>query len=187
MCAKGIPFALAVATPPIQFLCSSFCRRFRIGPSGSFARGMRAVQNPVRRLHGHPTTVGGRFQPSRLAGGRSRSSQLRSPNKTKAQSSLRPGRNYLQVLEKGFLKEAVNLVGMKSCPVLLTARGVNKTGQQRWLRRIDRVGRVRASVRSHGAQASARTGRQRGALPLAVQGTVRRAALGSSTRRRASA
>lgn len=42
---------------------------------------MRAVQNPVRRLHGHPTTVGGRFQPSPLAGDRSRSSELRSPNK----------------------------------------------------------------------------------------------------------
>ena len=44
---------------------------------------------------------------------------------------------------------------MKSCPVLLTAQGVNKTGQQRWLRRIDRKGRVRASVCGHGAQPSA--------------------------------
>jgi len=52
-------------------------------------------------------------------------------NKTEAQSSLRPGLKNNQGLENGFLKEAVKLAGMKSCPVLLTARGVNKTGRQR--------------------------------------------------------
>lgn len=40
----------------------------------------------------------------------------------------------------------------KSCPVLLTAGCVNKTGQLRWLRPSYRMGRVRGSVRVHGAQ-----------------------------------
>ena len=43
-------------------------------------------------------------------------------NKTEAQSSLRPGLKNNQVLENGFLKEAVKLAGMKSCPVLLSWR-----------------------------------------------------------------
>lgn len=42
-------------------------------------------------------------------------------------------------------------------PVLLPLEGGSKTGRHQWLRRLDRIGRVRASVRGHGAQGSART------------------------------
>ena len=70
-------------------------------------------------------------------------------------------------------------------PVLLPLQCGSKTGRHQWLRRPDRTSRVRASVRGHGAQPSARTKWQSGALPYAAQGTIRRAAPASSTRRRA--
>jgi len=52
----------------------------RTGPSDVSAHDVVSGSGSVGRPHGHPTAVGGRFQPSRLAGSRSRSTRLRSPN-----------------------------------------------------------------------------------------------------------
>jgi len=71
----------------------------------------------------------------------------------------------MQVPGKGFLKEAVKLAGMKSCPVLLPPESGSKTGRHQWLRDPDRMSRVRASVRGQGAQPSARTKATRCAPP----------------------
>ena len=140
-----------------------------------------------------PQTPWRALQPSRHAGGRSRSRRLRSP-KTKAPKSI-PRRTKPQQVRSGGAQNNFRSRGqgtvkgrcasMKSCPVLLTASSRQQNRTQLWLRESDRMSGVRASVRGHGAQASARTGRQRGALHHAVNCTVRRAALASSTRGRA--
>jgi len=82
----------------------------------------------------HSATVGGHFSLPVWQAAVHEAQGSEAQNKTESQDSLRHGLKNNQVLENGFLKEAVKLAGKKSCPVLLTDVPVNKTGQQRWLR-----------------------------------------------------
>jgi len=82
----------------------------------------RAVQGLWGGFMVTPNTVGGHFSHPVWQAAVHEAQGSEAQNKTESQDSLRPGRKNMQVPGKGFLKEAVKLAGMKSCPVLLSRR-----------------------------------------------------------------
>jgi len=61
MCAKGIPCAPAVATPPIQFALRLLLQRCSDWTVLWFAHKVVSGSGPVRRLQGHLEHLGGHF------------------------------------------------------------------------------------------------------------------------------
>jgi len=173
----GTSSAPSVATPPIHFLCSSSYRWLRTGLSDVSARGMRAILGLRSDSMVATNTLAGTSAIPSCGRPSSKPKAPKPKNKTEAPKSIPRRTNRQQVRRRGAQKNfrgrgqgAVKRrnAWTKSCPVLLPLEGGSKTGRHQWLRKSDRTSRVRASVRGHGAQPSAYTGWQRGALPLAV-------------------
>jgi len=179
----------AATVSPARFRASAAAQRGLDWTVRGSARGMRAILVLEATSWSPQQTIGGRFQPSRRAGDRSRSAMLRSPKQNRGtekhptpyEPAASPAKGgHRNISEAGGGEEKKRLDEILSGFVDNAGPSTKPDASGSFARQIgweECALQCAVMVRS-----PVRAQKQRGALPLAVSGTVRRAVTRSRSR-----